>query len=791
MSAWKIIQPEAATNLVTNPSLEAGIVGWSGRGGGETLSQSETIARRGVYSLKCIAPGAGAGEGVLFDVTAITSAATQYTFSIDARFETDSTYYLRMYDDVDGFQNGAVITPTVTEWDRYTLTATYGAASTLRRVYITQVDGEGAAAFTMYTDGMQLELNSYETTYIDGSQTGCVWNGAANDSTSTRNQFEATGGRVLNLSDDLGFIVSAQDGTGMPPVNNLSSALSLQPGALFDGQTIRERNFTLTGSVVGSTVADFHAKKQALVKILNPNVTTIGKRSQARTFRYTGGAVDKEIYAVYDGGLEPGLPIGFTEIGYSLRLKADDPLFYQVGESGAVLDTNDTLGLNAIVRKSNGIWAGIGTSMTSNIFAIAEDDVYLYIGGSFTSFKSIAGADQIVRRNKETGTYTAMGTGMDASVRAIVVGSDGTVYAGGDFTTADGGAAVGVASWNGSAWAAMGTGMNNDCLALGIGSDGTVYAGGKFTTADGGGANRIASWNGSAWAAMGTAFNNNVNGITIGPDDTVYAGGIFSTADGGAAIGVASWNGSTWSAMGSGVSGVSAMTSSPTGTVYAAGTVSGGVKEWDGLSWSTLGSGTNGTVWAIDYGSNEVLYACGLFTAAGGNYAGGYAEWRGSFWNSDLRKTIQSFEVYYSNDGDVYLAAGSGTLNFPGDVTVSYNGTYTTDPLVEVKRTGGTSAMLRRISNTTTGAELFFNYALQDGETLTIDARAGKQSISSSISGDVYSALLPNSDFGNFFLMPSNSTAAQDNIITAFVDEVGSPTVTATMIWRDAYISED
>ena len=95
-------------------------------------------------------------------------------------------------------------------------------------------------------------------------------------------------------------------------------------------------------------------------------------------------------------------------------------------------------------------------------------------------------------------------------VSALAV-SGSTLYAGGMFTTAGGHAANDIAQWNGSSWSALGSGVSEGDLygpyvsALAV-SGGTLYAGGNFTTAGGSAANYIAQWNGSSWSALGSGM---------------------------------------------------------------------------------------------------------------------------------------------------------------------------------------------------------------------------------------------------------------------------------------------
>jgi hypothetical protein len=84
---------------------------------------------------------------------------------------------------------------------------------------------------------------------------------------------------------------------------------------------------------------------------------------------------------------------------------------------------------------------------------------------------------------------------MNGGVSALAV-SGGTLYAGGEFTTAGGVAATNIAQWNGSSWSALGSVMGREdggaVNALAV-SGSTLYAGGDFTSA---------GTNFSAYAAM-------------------------------------------------------------------------------------------------------------------------------------------------------------------------------------------------------------------------------------------------------------------------------------------------
>jgi hypothetical protein len=191
-----------------------------------------------------------------------------------------------------------------------------------------------------------------------------------------------------------------------------------------------------------------------------------------------------------------------------------------------------------------------------------------------------------------------------------------------------------IAKWNGSTWSALGSGLNTTVTAVAIGSDG-IYAGGSFTTAGGSNAKYIARWDGANWIPLGSGTTNGVDGsvraIAVS-GSTVYVGGSFANAGGLPASMVAKWDGNNWSKLGTGIQGAMVSALAVVGNrLYVGGqfTMAGGLNTtnvacWDGSSWTTLGSGNSaandatpiGNVTAMAAWDND-LYVGGSFQRIG------------------------------------------------------------------------------------------------------------------------------------------------------------------------------
>ena len=191
--------------------------------------------------------------------------------------------------------------------------------------------------------------------------------------------------------------------------------------------------------------------------------------------------------------------------------------------------------------------AGPPTGGTT-INALAFDNVgNLFAGGDFTAINAVAAAR--IAYMTPAGTWTAMGTGCNAAVRAITnLPGTNIMYIGGDFTTAGGVAnASYITYWNGS-FVALSAGTVGNVYAIEIAPNGDVYIGGTFATqASVAACKHVARWNGAGWFGVGNGVDGTiVKALLFLPNGLLYVGGDFTTIGTLAAVQLAIWNGSTY-----------------------------------------------------------------------------------------------------------------------------------------------------------------------------------------------------------------------------------------------------
>jgi hypothetical protein len=145
---------------------------------------------------------------------------------------------------------------------------------------------------------------------------------------------------------------------------------------------------------------------------------------------------------------------------------------------------------------------------------------------------------------------------MDADVFALAVGSDGTLFAGGTFSSAGGTMCSRIAQWDGTAWLPLGAGCDAEVHGLAVRPNGDVVAVGAFTNAGGVAVDQCARWNGSAWFSMGAASGDSgiARAVFALPNGDVVAGRGFHQPTSNPDFGISRWNGSTWSGLSTGLS---------------------------------------------------------------------------------------------------------------------------------------------------------------------------------------------------------------------------------------------
>lgn len=168
----------------------------------------------------------------------------------------------------------------------------------------------------------------------------------------------------------------------------------------------------------------------------------------------------------------------------------------------------------------------------------------VYAGGVFTTYSSTK-VSKIARflpaQNILDTSFAIPGTGFNNGVYAIARDpSSGKVYVGGNFTTINGVSYNRIVRLNANGTPdntfSVGTGFNNTVLALVVGTDGKLYAGGDFTTYQGTTINRLARLNSDGSLdgtfAIGSGADNSVKALALDSSSKLVVVGQFTNFDG-------------------------------------------------------------------------------------------------------------------------------------------------------------------------------------------------------------------------------------------------------------------
>ena len=284
----------------------------------------------------------------------------------------------------------------------------------------------------------------------------------------------------------------------------------------------------------------------------------------------------------------------------------------------------------------------------------------------------------------------SLGTSPFGHVAAAAEGPNGEIYVAGRLEMAGDTSRCAVAMWDGAAWRALGTGMDTPSptdggviRALAVTPDGTLYAGGEFESAGGAAASGIARWDGAAWQPLGAGlrrgpFPGSVSALAVAPDGSLYVAGWFDAPNDAASSGIARWDGTAWQPLPTLRANLSAVAVTPDGTVYvggggirlADGTTAQAVARLDGGAWRGLPARVHDSVLELILDADGAVVANGLYASGQYEQSRHVARWTGTAWASlggwsafghENGAGIRTLTVRAAADGAIY-AGGDLTL---------------------------------------------------------------------------------------------------------------------------------
>ena len=775
------IKPKAATNLCTNPSFEAGTTGWA-TGGTNTIALGGGSGPRGIYALKCTYKD----NALLANYPITFTAAGNYCISMDVYIPTSYSgtqprFYFTAFTGITNLVFGYPDLSIRNKWQRVTSTATIAVGDLTGNVYFYENGTAPGVDDYVYIDGVQIETGTTPTTYLDGDQLGNIttgnvleyyWNGQASASTSTRTANTRGGGELVDISAYCKIILL--EGLGVAPVDNVAIPMT-SGGEVYQYSNYTSRYFTMKVVFEGSDIGDIQAKRKALLDLIKPDVTGY---PQSLVLRYQGydddGSVASEpvdIKCQYVSGLDTAPQMRFAHFA-DITFRLSDVAVEVEGNAGASLSLISTL-VDAdyiVYQDRDGVWHSM-PGVTGVVYAIAQHPVtkVIYIGGDFDNAGGDAAADNLA---KWTGsTWVSVVAGIVGIVYALKFDAAGNLYIGGDFDNLGDANGDNIVKWDGSSLSSLGTGLNDPCGALAFDSSGNLYVGGDFTLA-GGVADtvHIAKWDGSVWTPLSTGLNGGVANIAIDKNDNLYLVGAFTNAGDANGDYVVKWTGSAWVSLGTGGNATLAYAAlDNSGNLYVGGlaTSLGGVTvgyfgRWNGQKWEALGGGVNNYVYRVIEHNNSI-YLSGVFTSAGDvTLSDRVAEYLGNGvykpLDINLPGTPTVYSLTYDNLDNLYLSydtAGTAVISGYGTATVTTNSAVTY-PVLYFDGPG----TLQQIKNYATGRAIVFNgLTLFLGETIKLDLRPEKLTMTSTFRGNIKNYLVKGSNL-DFPLIPGSNTIA-------------------------------
>lgn len=399
--------------------------------------------------------------------------------------------------------------------------------------------------------------------------------------------FSSAGGVAVNgIARWNGGVWSAV-GSGIGGTNPYVFALAVQGGSLVAGGA-----FTTAGGAPANRVARFDIATSQWTPLAE------GVSSDSAVYAYVA-AIAVERNSIYVGG-------SFTA-------------------AGGVRAAN-------VAKFDGSVWSAMGPASRPGVNApvatIHATPDTVFVGGTFNR----AGSDSIrYLAAFASGRWSALGGAMSAPVTSIARGTRGEIVVGGEFSRIGSTPFGFIARWDGSRFVNLLGGTNGPVRALAAGEAG-VYAGGEFTLANGVKANNVSLFDYVGWTSLGSDPASGLIGIVLAAaidSGDVYIGGMFSSAGGVRASGVARWDGKSWRPLGKGVDGAVRAIAIRGDEVYvvgefrnAGGIERHGIARWSRSArrWNDVGGGFEGNGpfgFALAVRGDDIIVG-GSFTRAGG-----------------------------------------------------------------------------------------------------------------------------------------------------------------------------
>lgn len=828
MSKWKLIRPAAGRNLVTNPSFETNTTGWAAIATGTIdYAPSPSGAIGNVYGSKIGLVGlASSGDGVYYAIT-LAASTTYYLQLILGSFAPYTVKVAIVRTDTSAevaSENIALsVLPSVGyRFSKLNFSFTT-PATTGFRINITHVSGTIGMLFPYFMiDGVQVTEDNIST-YIDGDQSECVWEGVPHNSTS-RTRFSLPTNRsiglLVDLQDDYGFYIREAKGVGMAGLD----WGTIKRGAPYAGSVVTSvrtpaRGISFKGTLIGTSHTNVNDTRNQIINDVSPYlVPFVNGAPQPVHLRYEGTQKTLELLCDYKDGLDKD----FNEVEtytdeFALQFIAhDNPYWQEIADTTTVLDNQDTIDVYGVAAQSDGVWGTLGITSLSGASPEVRavkwgPDGKLYFGGTFTQVNSVADTAYIARYNPVTAEIESLSTvSLGAAVNALFFGPENTLYVGGAFTNVTDANGDYVTMWKDTiyggtgAWVSLvaANPLNGEvrCFAL-DGQTGNILIGGDFTTGSGATLNRITSYDG-AFNALGTGLDNVVRAVAYLSDgrNTILVGGDFANAGGSAAAYIAAYTASDgWFNIGTlnaavyaiasyeqGAVVVGAFTTFDTETARRVIQITSVTPTYTG--WFTFpaapyaASGYPNTAKAVAIDGNGIVHAIitdGVqqtmiwkFDGSVSYFEELYIEPVSSYDN--LAIDINQYnEIAFGGDanGTTFRVAGITEMTLQQGASETYG-------VIEVYRSGGSFAYLFAIKNIALNHQIILPILILDNEKIIIDTKT----------------LICTSSFNRLITQPLPNTNplslyAQQNKISLFC--ASDATISATLRWRPQYHSYD